>query len=563
MSLVFVTLATAILSAIIFISLTMLSHHQRYYLSNVRRRPVPIGAGILTRQSQEGRQIEGAASGADIEMGIQHRGDVDDDEEAVDDDEHRGGFDVCDYTYDSALVDDLLNERPSQDSGDGRSGVLDSAAAERVLPPPLQEESGQERRRRQLRIAPRSDSLGTVHASPLARAGEDGVELADAVRRALGHSLDDDEAAEDAANALPANEEAVGGGEGAADGGLPPPPQAPAAGAGAARVDVLDAFVLFGDVPVAARAASADNQVAFTLRQWASRYIIPQVAVTDLITLLKGVLGRALGVAPATTALLPAKAETLYGYADRVAEELKTHKLLVPIKVDLPEDESVVARGNKRYVEVWYSPDLAYNCAIPLFDRELCSWPAAPLHFKIDSRVPEGWFCADTYYSDDENNERAAAFARASATLDADIAEQIPGVDRSRVGILACGVNSFNDAVNPMRNMSTSVDAHLVTLTNFPTVVARSPYSVVVAGLSTPPAIVRSQKVGKEKTAVHASPATEAAKAMVDTTILMRKFAIPLNDLFKRRSLIVRAANIAGLPPSYPHQVNVIVRGVK
>ena len=213
MSLVFVTLATAILSAIIFISLTMLSHHQRHYLSNVRRRPVPIGAGILTRQSQEGLQIEGAASGADIEMGIQHRGDVDDDEEAVDDDEHRGVFDVCDYTYDSALFDDLLNERPSRESADGRSGVLDSAAAERVLPPPLQDESGQERRRRRLRIAPRSDSLGTVHASPLARAGEDGVELADAVRRALGHSLDDDEAAEDAANALPANEEAVWGGD--------------------------------------------------------------------------------------------------------------------------------------------------------------------------------------------------------------------------------------------------------------------------------------------------------------------------------------------------------------
>jgi len=416
--------------------------------------------------------------------------------------------------------------------------------------------------------------LGTLNASLLARAGPDGEDLAHAIEREIGHAAEHDALEEKAANDVPryfagvvdeddepAGAAACGAAAAAAvpAGGAAAPPAAPAGAAAPGvlppRVDVPDGFVLFGDVPQVVRTAAADNATAYTMRGWASQFLVAQVAVTELLTLLRGSLGSLLGMSRVAQQLLPKSAATMYRAAERVSAKLRLDTLLVSTRIPLPGNANVVARGSQRYVEVIKSPDLAYNCTIPLFDPALCSWPSAPLHYERVSHVPGGFFCADSYYSADENAARNEAFVRAEATLDADIAAQIPGIDRSRVAIFACGVNWFYDAVNPMRNMSTAVNAFLIRLTNFPMAVARSAYSVILAGLSTPVAIIRSKKIGKIVKAVKHTPTTESDKAMVETAVTMETIVNPMLALFSRGTLIVRAAHICGLPPWFPFQV--------
>ena len=574
MSLFAAACAVALLSALVVSLLAMMSagrgSSSSFRYSGLRnsgqRRILPIGAGVNPppiRATAERRHSGDAAS--DAEMG---RGGGEYDYADVDYDAGGGDAAYASGVGGAGTGDDDVNAFGGyhadhrSDDGVGMPGGAAAAAATGAQAP-------RARRRRRARaqalaIAPRSATLGTLDASVLARAGPDGEDLAHAIEREIGHAAEHDALAEQAVNDVPRyfmgivdddDEPAAGaapGGAAAPGGGA----AAPAARALPPRVDVPDDFVLFGDVPQAVRTAAVDNATAYTIRGWASQFLVAQVAVTELLTLLRGSLGSLLGLTRVTKQLLPKSAATLYRVAARVAAKLHLDTLLESIKIPLPGNANVVARGNQRYVEVIRSPDLAYNCTIPLFDPALCSWPSAPLHYERASHVPAGFFCADTYYRADENAARNDAFVRAEATLDADIAAQIPGIPRSRVAILACGVNWFYDAVNPMRNMSTAVNAFLIRLTNFPMVVARSAYSVIVAGLSTPVAIIRSKRIGKKVTAVNPSPATESDKAMVETAVTMATIVEPMLALFRRGTLIVRAAHICGLPPWFPFQVS-------
>lgn len=334
---------------------------------------------------------------------------------------------------------------------------------------------------------------------------------------------------------------------------------APAGSSGSVRdvrVDLPDNFTIFGDVSKEATTAASDNFFAIALYKLALRFLIPQAAITMLLLLFHGTFGAWLGIKPhqlVRTGPIPKTAHTLYIYAGRVALALNL-SLLEPASIPLPYDDNLRGRGSKRAVDVHYGPDLSKSIALKLMNPDLNS-QATPMHFLPISPVPDGFFCADTYYSDEEHVLRLAALAAAKETLPGIIAAQLPGVDPGRVGQIAVGLSTFIDAVSPTTDPSAAIDAFLIGISNMHTATAQSAQSVVLAGLCNSPGVLSQLKVLGTDVSVRASPQTLGFAEQIQQEVYAKVIAHPMRKLLDKRNLIVRASSLQGLPPNYPHQV--------
>jgi len=152
--------------------------------------------------------------------------------------------------------------------------------------------------------------------------------------------------------------------------GAPPPMAAaaaagPAGGAAAAlpvvpaavpmaRIDVDDDLVLFGDVPqeVLDNANVDERYLPLVLQNWASRHVVADLAVTDLLKLFHGEFGRRLGVRAELTTrggAIPETAHTAYKAGRVLIADLGFGTLLAPGLVRLTEgDDGLKARGTAR-----------------------------------------------------------------------------------------------------------------------------------------------------------------------------------------------------------------------
>jgi hypothetical protein len=177
---------------------------------------------------------------------------------------------------------------------------------------------------------------------------------------------------------------------------------------------------------------------------------------------------------------------------------------------------------------------------------------STPIYFERCPTRPAGFDCAGAYLSPLDQCKRDAAFVRAEDTLLDDMKKQIPGIPRSKVGILACGIRSFTDGLSPYKRRSKSANAFCLTVTNWHPAVAQSPRAVALGGVYFSPEILKATKVLKTDVGHSASPATMARAAIAEDLMLLEIVGIPLKRLLTRRCLILRTASLRGLPADFP-----------
>jgi hypothetical protein len=137
------------------------------------------------------------------------------------------------------------------------------------------------------------------------------------------------------------------------------------------------------------------------------------------------------------------------------------------------------------------------------------------------------------------------------------------GVPRNRVGIVAVGCRFWGDGVNPAKNQNLATNVVMVQPTNLHPAVSQSPKSVVLAALYNLPTVLKQKKL-KSKTlkslevvdsGLNASPATKSRAELVRELLVLEVWAKPMVQLLQRRTLIIRASALPGLPKDYPFQV--------
>ena len=332
----------------------------------------------------------------------------------------------------------------------------------------------------------------------------------------------------------------------------------PAGGAAAAappavgvhpRIDIDDDFCLFGDVSSDVLVMARRLYLPLVLQGWARRHVIAEVAVTSLLQLMHGEWGKVLGVKSehlVRGGVLPQTAHTAFKSGAELAQALGIAGLLLPHRVELPEDNSLKGKGSQHSVGVWYSPDLALLIALKLMDPLLNS-RETPMFFEPEPRLPAGLVSGPTYFSADETRQRRAAIERALAALPALLKRLLPGVDPATVRIIAIGLSSFIDAVNPQNNQATSVYAFLLGISNLHPAVAQSPLGVVLAGLWNPPTVVSAKKVAGEDTSMTASKRTQGNRAAVDAFSQEAAVARPMRKLLQREPLVMHTRLFPGL----------------
>jgi hypothetical protein len=322
------------------------------------------------------------------------------------------------------------------------------------------------------------------------------------------------------------------------------------------RIDFPDNFVLLGDVPQTVHKLADTYYLPLMLKYWATRFLVPLVAVTELLRLFHGNFGQTLGVNSRHIkrgGTIPATAVTLFKYADKVTKELGLN-LLSPGEVPLPNDDNLRVRGTKHAAEYYYSPDLAITLALKLMNPALNS-QVTPFYYDMNPTLPPGVYCGPTYFSPEELAERLIARDRALVKLPTVLARDLPGVDPAKVGIIAVLCNLFVDSVCPYGNQASSIHVSLISPTSWHPAVANSPEAVAVTGLWIPPTVLRATKVAQEDTSKTASPATKFNHALVTAQLYKHAVADPMLALYTREPLIVRAKDLQGLPIDYPHQV--------
>lgn len=373
---------------------------------------------------------------------------------------------------------------------------------------------------------------------------------------AIGGASADGHHLEAAAAAAPGAPPPAGAGPPGGAAAALPVPVAPAA-VPVARIDVDDDLILFGDVPREAldNANVDERYLPLVLQNWASRHVVADLAVTDLLKLFHGEFGRRLGVRAELTTrggAIPETANTAYKAGRVLIADLGFGTLLLPGWVRLTEgDDGLKARGTARVVGYWYAPDLAHNILFKLMDPLLNS-PEAPMFIELDPSLPGGLFCGPTYFNAAETAERRDAFERTRAALPALCARL--GIDPSRVRIIAVGASNFIDAVSPLNNQGTTVYAHLIGVSNLHPAVAQSPLSVVLAGLWNPPAVLSAKKIAGEDTGMNASMRTKGNAAAIDALLQSAVVTEPMRKLLEREPLITRSSHFPGLS-HIPEQV--------
>jgi len=285
------------------------------------------------------------------------------------------------------------------------------------------------------------------------------------------------------------------------------------------------------------------------LQGWASRHVISELAVTGLLQLFHGEWGAELGVKAehlVRGGVLPQTAHTAYKSGYELAQALGIADLLREDRVVLPEDDSLKGKGSQHSVGLWIADDLALLIALKLMDPMLNS-RETPMFYEPEVRLPAGLVSGPTYFSAAEAKFRRDAIDRARALLPAVLARLLPGLDPAAVRIIAIGLSSFIDAVNPQNNQATSVYAFLLGISNLHPAVAQSPLGVVLAGLWNPPAVVSAKKVAGEDTSMTASKRTLGNAAAVDAISQDKVVAKPMRRLLQREPLVMHTRLFHGL----------------
>jgi hypothetical protein len=398
--------------------------------------------------------------------------------------------------------------------------------------------------------------------SLVARMGEDGEDLADVINAIIPPSDDDYTADDRAANEVHGEDDI--GGDMPAESTIPlvdaiaGPDDVPGVGVACPvpRHDTNDTFFLFGDVSETSKSVAIQRYFQIVLFALSITYLLPQIAITALLKLLHGAFGERLGVQSSILAVgggIPQTAQTLFGHA-RELTNATMQPLFSRHNFELPPDPNLRGHGRSRTVAAHYSLDLAKSIALKLMDPTL-NGPESPFYYQANPALPEGFFCAGTYFSPLECSERDEALKNARFRLADDARSQIPGVALDRIGVIAIGVSWFTDSVSPLNHSSTY--ALLLGISNLHPDTAQSPNSIVLGGHWELPTIVHATKIDELDVGLNASPATMARSAEIESMIYKKVVADPLQALYTRKSLIVRAADLHGLPADYPHQVKL------
>ena len=344
------------------------------------------------------------------------------------------------------------------------------------------------------------------------------------------------------AAAAPAAEPDVGGA----------PAQGQAGGVAAARrrrVDVPDGITLPGDVSADALALAEQRFLPLCLHDWATRHLVPQVAVTALLRMFHGRFGQILGVKRihlVRRGNIPQTATTAFDYSAEVTDALGLD-MLRPGKVFLPAgDFNLVGRGTERFVTYWAAPKLMLNVAYKLMNPALNA-EETPMLYDINPALPAGMYCGPTYYSAAELRDRRAAYERALAALPAVLARLLPGVTVDQVRIICIGLNAFFDGVNPRGNQADDIFAFLLGITNLHPAVAQSPHGVVVGGFWNAPRVLRKAKIAHGDVAMTASPLTMSNEATVTAMLYKNAVAKPLQELLEGEPLVMHTRCFPGL----------------
>jgi hypothetical protein len=300
---------------------------------------------------------------------------------------------------------------------------------------------------------------------------------------------------------------------------------------------------LFGDVSVAALGEAKNRFIALSLHHWATRHTVCEAATTHLLKLFHGGFGRHIGIRRELLKRLgeiPQTAHTLFEHAANVTDELDL--LLLTFKdIQLPDDNGL--RGASRTCRVWYSPDLRKNLVLKLLDPHLNSneypfiWQRRPV-------LPEPFECASTVYGPPELQAREAAHVSAEATLEADIAAQIPGTPKDKVLIVCYGVSLFIDSIGAHKNQSNPVNTFLVGITSLNPATINSPHASALAGLWILPGVLRQTHVSGEEVSVAPSKFTLTNLAILTEKVHHVVVADPTHKLLTSGSLIVRIHDV-------------------
>lgn len=323
--------------------------------------------------------------------------------------------------------------------------------------------------------------------------------------------------------------------------------------AGAARAaapalpvaEAPDDLIFFGDIPDTVDGVVETNYFAFILASWAFRYHVSRVAVTALLALLWGMLGRFLGIGTwliKRRGPFPQTAKTVFDRAARVNDEVGLElfrKDTVPLT-----DPGIKGRWQRRHVEVCVPVDLRKCVALPLMNPDLNN-PVTPAYYDHATPLPPGFVTACTWLGEKERAARAARLARVD--LQAELTAQYPSIKPADVTVVAVGLNPFIDAAQAYEAQTAAVTGVLYRVTNTHPSVREQPKSIALGGTWIAPGVVSAAKVAGEDVSLRASSATLDRMHLVTNDIYMKVVVGPLRKALTGPALFIRAKHFRGL----------------